>query len=369
MIIRTITCHHVYNHGAYLQAYALAKYLHSSGHDATIIDYRPIYKDWSPFAIQKRFGSTILNLLYTIAKFPSALMMYVRYRSFDKFFKSYMPVSAPIYRTLGELQSNPPKADVYIAGSDQIWNTFFTQGSDEAYYLGFGTARKISYAASFATDRLRQGSENKIKSFLANFQAISVREQSAIPILHSLGYNGTQVVDPAFLLSADDWNKLAEPTYKKQSYVLVYDFYHSIDIEKAAKRIAQNQNLKIFSIGPYRLPYVDKNFTNASPRTFLRLVRDAEYVISNSFHGSVFSIIYRKEFFVADRCDGLNRRMSDLLEHYNLSHRHINVDTTDEQLFQHIDWNMVLPILNSDIIQSKLFLQENINCLSHVDCC
>lgn len=361
MKIRTITCHHVYNHGAYLQAYALVKYLQGIGHDAAIIDYRPKYKNWNPFVFPHRFNNIFLNGLYFLAKLPQNIQISRRHLSFDRFFAKYMPIGTPTYNTLEELRANPPKADLYIAGSDQIWNTYFTQGTDEAFYLGFGSARKISYAASFATDSIKAGSEHLVKSYLSNFDSISVREQGALTILDKLGYSGKRVVDPAFLLTCEEWNYLATDSCYSEKYILIYDFYHSQAIERAAKLIASKRNIKIYSIGPYNLNYVDKNFTKASPRTFIQLVRDSECVISNSFHGSVFSIIYKKDFFVADRRDGLNQRMYELLKRYHLMDRHISVNTTEDDLLRPINWAESLTILSSDIEASKKFLDDNIH--------
>lgn len=200
MKIRTITCHNVYNHGASLQAYALAIYLQDIGNEVEIIDYRPLYLCHYRLTgvSNPRFDKPILREAYQIAKFPGRL--YERFTSqrkkaFDRFTAEYLPVTRNTFVNVAALQANPPEADLYIAGSDQIWNPLFQNGKDPAFYLDFipDGKRGISYAASFAVEYLEKQDINRMKPQLKRLAAVSVRERSGVRILSEMGIEAVQI--------------------------------------------------------------------------------------------------------------------------------------------------------------------------------
>ena len=117
-------------------------------------------------------------------------------------------------------------------------------------------------------------------------------------------------------MSAQEWNEIADGTGEGENYVLVYDFYNDDNIKQEALRIAQERELNIYAVCPMNLSYADKNYVYSGPETFVSLIKNDSYVVSNSFHGTVFAMIYGKPFEVVDRPDGLNVRMHDLLERY-----------------------------------------------------
>lgn len=314
MKICTITCQNAYNYGARLQTYALAHYLQQEGHEVEVIDYRPDYmrgdvQVWFwPGASAKQWGKLLLQ-------FPMRLRAKRRQPYFDTFSEKYIPLTKRVYWSIDELRADAPKADVYIAGSDQIWNTEFRNGTDPGYYLDFGdsSVKRISYAASFATEDVLPAAREFVRINLARFDAISVREHSALAILESLGYKGKEVLDPVFLLSKEEWIKMADDIGKGEKYVLVYDFMDSPMVRQEAERIAKEKNLKIYSIGHNRLNYCDKSFVYVSPEAFLGLILHATHIVSNSFHGTAFAMIFGIPYSVINREDGLNVRMQDLI--------------------------------------------------------
>lgn len=315
MKICIITCQNADNHGARLQCYALVRYFQKQGHDVQVIDYRPGYmrgpRLWYwPGASIKRWAKLFLQILDRIRTVR-------RHQCFEKFSKKYIPLTR-IYNSIDELRQDPPEADMYIAGSDQIWNTTFSNGTDPGYYLDFGekSVRRESFAASFATEDIVPSARDFVKDNLKRFDKITVREQSALKILENLGYQGSLQDDPVFLLSAQEWNEIADGTGDGENYVLVYDFYNDDNIKQEAQRIAQEKDLNIYAVCPMKLSYADKNYVYSGPETFVSLIKNASYVVSNSFHGTVFAMIYGKPFEVVDRPDGLNVRMHDLLERY-----------------------------------------------------
>ena len=316
MRICTITCQNADNHGARLQCYALVRYFQKQGHDVQVIDYRPDYmrgpRLWYwPGASIKRWAKLFLQI-------PDRIRAVRRHQCFEKFSKKYIPLTR-IYNSIDELRQDPPEADMYIAGSDQIWNTTFPNGTDPGYYLDFGgkSVRRESFAASFATEDIVPSARDFVKDNLKRFDKITVREQSALKILENLGYQGSLQDDPVLLLSAQEWNEIADGTGEGENYVLVYDFYNDDNIKQEALRIAQERDLNIYAVCPMKLSYADKNYVYSGPETFVSLIKNASCVVSNSFHGTVFAMIYRVPFKVIDRPDGLNVRMHDLLERYN----------------------------------------------------
>jgi hypothetical protein len=363
-----------------LQAFALVKYLQSQGHDVAVIDYRPRYVPrqkvdffyvssgfFSPFGIRHLYG------LYKMIQAPKMKSYYelehARRNTFELFFKKFIPVTQTLYASNKQLRSNPPEADLYIAGSDQIWNTNLRNGRDRAFYLDFGAPkRKISYAASFATQEVNPRFRRFVYRQLANFDTISVREKSGLSILRSLGYEGIVVVDPVFLLDCHQWNKVIELDGSidediDEDYILTYDFDSSIAVKEIALRLSALYNCKVYSVSPGKRSYSDKSIVCCTPLEFVSLVKHARCVISNSFHGTAFSMIYRKNFFVVKRKDGLNVRMLDLLDAYNLSNRLIDIEASDDALINTIDYTSVEPILRQDIESSKGYLLNQIDCV------
>lgn len=361
MKIRTITCHQSSNHGAMLQAYALLHYLQTLGHDACVIDYRPPYLSLN-HRIPPQYDRWGIRQLYLLSKLPGDMAGWHRHRALLSFYNQQIEATPQKYTSIEQLRATPPDADLYIAGSDQIWNTSFQNGKDAAFYLDFGSPhRKVSYAASFATESLESGTEEFVKDKLRNLDAISVRESSGLRILNELGYDGKVVVDPVFLLSKEQWNQFDTKTAENERFVLAYDFEKRKSlIGQIAKRLASASGCKVYSVSPYKRDYADKSFVNVGPEVFVTLIKNAQCVICNSFHGIAFSMIYGKDFFVVNRKDGLNVRMRDLLTHYDINYRLISENASNAQLLSSIDYDVVNLLLERDIEASKQFLLRQI---------
>ncbi len=364
MNIKTITCHDVYNHGASLQAFALQDYLKSLGHEVEILNYMPDYIDgyYRLWIINSpRWNKNIVTkLIYLIIKLPSRLLNLRRKKAFDNFRDNFLTLTPDKYVSNEDLKKNCPSAEVFIAGSDQIWNVILPNGRDAAFYLDFAPIEsiKISYAASFATETVMSEYKNFVKKMLQNFDHISVREQGALNILKDLGIKDSNwVCDPVFLLDRIRWDEIATKKYK-ENYVLIYDFDENERIKDIALRLAKKLNLKIFSIN-LKLKYADKAFKNIGPSDFVSLIRDAEYVISNSFHGTAFALLYNKEFFVVSRKEGINTRMQNLLKFLKLSER---LDPTPERALKlnKIEYSVVNEVLTQFAEDSKLFLNQKL---------
>lgn len=359
MKIKTITCHDVYNVGASLQAYALVTYLCSLGHDTEIIDYKPEYLiHYKLTGIGNPiYDKPIFRELYILAKLPGRLKSRFsrRKREYDVFTKKYLPITKIRYTSNKELKDNPPEADIYFAGSDQIWNTIFNNGKDPAFYLDFaplGTIR-ASYAASFATEDIDEEWKFQVKKWLTALDYISVRESSGVEIANNLDIdNVVQVLDPVFLLNVAQWQKIEKNLDISEPYILLYDFDCSKEISEYTKKIAERYGWKIYSILPNDCCH--RCFSQEGPNAFLWLIHHAEFVISNSFHATAFSLIFQKQFVVFKRHESINTRMQDLISCVNLENRLI-VNQSNIDL-EEINYLTVNAILKEKIDESKAYI-------------
>ncbi|WP_159020235.1 polysaccharide pyruvyl transferase family protein [Algibacter sp. L3A6] len=367
MNIKTITCHEVYNYGASLQEYALLAYLEKLGHNTETIHYKPAYlcdryNFW--YIGNKKFEKYLLTkIMYIIIKLPQRLRFLRRKKNFDNFSAKHIKSTKSLYRTNEELKRNLPEADIYICGSDQIWNSFFQNGKDPAFYLNFVPQNKlkISYAASFAIEKLEDNIKEFVKTNISNLHHISVRESSGKTILEDLEIkNVTQVLDPVFLLNKQEWFKLENNLKIKEDYIFIYDFDSNPSIKEMAERVRQKTGWKIISVNE-NIKYADKNFWHKGPSSFLNLIKDAKFVISNSFHAVAFSIIFEKDFVVFNRTSNINTRMRDLLDSIKLNNLLIlDTDMIENHELNSINYSVVNKYLNNLINSSKTFLEDAI---------
>lgn len=363
MKICTITCHDVYNHGASLQAYGLMKYLTNCGHDVEIIDYKPDYlsNHYNLWSINnpKWEKNMLTKVLYLILKIPFRIRERNKKIAFDNFTSKFLKITKSRYTSNEDLKKNTPHADAYLCGSDQIWNCLHKNGKDPSFYLDFVPDEKIkaSYAASFATDTISDAYKPVVKERVERLDAVGIREKSGVEILHSLNiHEAVHVVDPVFLLDKEDWDPIGTRGFK-ENYILIYDFDSSHLIKKMAMEIAKEKGYKIYTIHSGKLKYADKYFTLDGPETFVSLVKNAQFVISNSFHAAVFSVLYERQFAIVNRTEAINTRMRDLLEDLKLNDRFVDENYNLKQLLRSIKYKESKNILNEKIRFSKNYLQ------------
>ncbi|UEL48758.1 polysaccharide pyruvyl transferase family protein [Terrisporobacter hibernicus] len=364
MRICTLTCHDVYNHGASIQAYALMKYLKNIGHEVEIIDYKPDYlsQHYDIWGISNpKWKKNILTkVIYITLKMPGRLISLKRKKAFDKFREKNLIITQKRYTSNEELKKDLPQADVYICGSDQIWNSLHRNGKDPAFYLDFVPDNKIkvAYAASFATDTIDDKYKPMVKKKVLKLDGVGIREKSGVEIVKGLGIDkAINVVDPVFLLDKEEWNKIGNETFN-DNYILVYDFDKSSLVEKIATEIAREKGLKIYTINEDKPKYANRHFNLSGPNTFVSLVKNAEFVISNSFHAVVFSVIYNKNIAIVNRTENINTRMKDLLDDLKLKNRLVNENYKIEQILKDIDYTESNKILNQKIDFSKQYIDN-----------
>jgi hypothetical protein len=352
----TITCHRPLNYGAVLQSYALNTKLIELGIDAKVIDYNPSY-------YTKSNKSFVIKIARQLFRLPD--WVYGKFK-FGNFIIKHIPLSDRKYNNISQLYSDVPIADIYFAGSDQIWNCEeLLNGLDDSFFLAFAPekAKKISYAASLAMPNIPESQINRYKKLIGDFHAVSIREKDGVEIVKNIGIEkAVNVLDPVFLLDSFSWDKLVigskfEPNEK---YILVYGFKRQKNLYKYARKLSKNLGLKVYAINTNIEDYfldVDKYFWNSSPETFVKLIKNAESVVTNSFHGLSFSIIYNKPFHFFTRPGKANSRMMNLLSDLNLSERIIQ---TESLISNEVDFSDANKFIDSKREFSIEFINQNI---------
>lgn len=357
MKIKTITCHEVYNYGASLQEYALLQFLNEQGWQASVLHYKPPYLSghFNMWSVSARFDKPLLKQLYLLAKIPGRLKALKKKRAFDLFHQKYIPTDVKLYTNNQELKEDLPEGDVFICGSDQIWNSFFENGKDPAFYLNFvpDTKKKISYAASFAIDELEESVKPLVKENVERMHAVSVRETSGLTILKDLGIEkAVQVLDPVFLLERSHWDKFIFPI--EEDFIFIYDFDSNPLIKEIAIELKKQKGWKIYSLNQ-NIDYADKNFWLEGPERFLSLVSQSQINLTNSFHSLAFSLIFQQHFVVVNRIEKINTRMRDLLQLVGLE-AHLITNKQEYDALKTIDFSKVEEAQSAHIKRSQEFL-------------
>ncbi|KEO71833.1 polysaccharide pyruvyl transferase family protein [Anditalea andensis] len=307
MKIGILTYSRAYNYGALFQAYATKRFLKLEGHDVEIIDYWPIYhqesyKFFSPVALKVK--SLPAKIKYLLGLSLGYSRIHKRRFGYKDFMINKLGLENNIKYILPEEINN--NYDVIVYGSDQIWkkyNSRLFKGFDPVYFGAFpkgGDVKKISYAASMGVIDLIDEDKNTLKKLITNLNSISVREINLQEIVKELGFQVNLVLDPVFLLKKEQWFSLFEnlPKLVTKKYVLVYDLNYSEASKKVAKEIALKLGLEIKIITGIVNPFAfgNKYIQTATPEYFLSLIWNADYIVTTSFHGASFSILFEKQF-------------------------------------------------------------------------
>lgn len=362
MKIGILTFHCAHNYGAVLQCYTLQEILKSMGHEVEIIDYRPLYltKLYKIFSIDRFMHRNLLEMLKKSIK--EILMIYKRvkrFKSFQYFIQNRLNLSNNTYT-----ESVFFMYDVYIIGSDQIWNPKITKGFDSVFWADFKFPKNnkiyMSYAASMEISSLDIDEKNFCTNALTNFDYISVRESSLAKLLQELTDKKIEtVLDPTLLANSSTWNSILKPPFLQKKYVLIYQVRRDINVQRIASQIAKQINAEVIEIR------AALNWTNhkyvyqcCSPEEFLGWIKYASCVVTTSFHGTAFSLIFNKSFYCLKLGKG-DMRISSLLKSIHLENRLINKN--DNPIFQKINYELPKELLAGLREKSYHFLYSALN--------
>lgn len=309
-----LTFQNAINYGAVLQCYALQKKITDMNCNCEVINYiNPYFKKrYSPFYVE------YLNLKKFIYMILAFYYRRTRARKFARFLENHICLS-PQY-TSRNIKECIKRYDAVIVGSDQVWNLDIS-GNDKNYFLGFAKGiRRYSYAASFGDLEITENKSNDYRSLLENIEEISVREADGASIVHKLCNKKTIVnVDPVFLISEKDWLKIASDV-NDTGYILVYKINASKCYDVAEKLSIQTRK-KVKVILPDRsCPHNFEKYRTISPEEFVGFFKNADIVITDSFHGTLFSLIFEKIFYICpdEITNSNNSRLMNIIEKLNI---------------------------------------------------
>lgn len=360
MKIGIINFHCSNNYGAVLQCLALQDYLTIRGHDCYVIDYEPRYiiqqqipfgnpfffatwakKEYSESNFFLKIYKMFLRTGHCIYNYRYAITRKRRNSHFRSFCKANLKMTS-IYTNNAAIESNPPIFDVYVSGSDQIWNPKVTYSRlDSVYFLNFApnNKKKIAYAVSPCQLEISLY-KDELSYYLNKYTAISLREKDKLNELQKITHNNIEtMIDPTLLLEKTNYSKYEDNSIKlPKSYVLIYGFSTKENpwlLSDIASDFAEQDKLPIFniSIEPILVRKGIKNYPSLGPGQFLTFVKNADFIVTNSFHGTAFSIIYEKNFVSVEKKITASR-MGELMTQLNLSDRLINC--YDDKLLDNI---------------------------------
>lgn len=309
MKIALLTIWHECNYGAELQAYATVKILQNLGHKVEMIDIR--LSDCRKGNINQK----IFNIVCGIT--PG-------YRKFINFWKKYIPVTRR-YNSIDKLQKRPPVADVYLVGSDQVWNPELTKEFSLLYFLNFGdnNIKRVSFASSFGTTTWKYPElRNQIQQLLNRFSYITCREMSGVTLLKEVfDIHSTNVADPTLVLG--DYVDLV-PSYKQKSTLVYYPLGTDESLEIFAMKLAKELSLTPIKNNARTILPGGLEWNRTGIEEWVRNIAEAKFVVTRSFHGLVFSILFHRQFAIVASPNGRNSRITDLLQLLGLSERFYN---------------------------------------------
>ena len=346
--IGILTFHDEPNYGAFLQTYALAEAVKNLGYDVEIIDLR----------IKETFKfNFIVKLLSPI----------IRYFLFETARKKYLNRSKRIYYTSDDLIKNPPNCDVYILGSDQVWNKDITADLKYSYFFDFisDTKPRFSYASSFGMNDWDFNNEETIviKSLLQKFSAVAVRESTAIGLCEkNCEVEATLVVDPTLLLS--DYSKLTGKIKQKVNSVVCFKFTKGDEFYEFLNTF-KKQNKCNVSVLAKTMPVKGlNNIALPTIKKWIKSIAQSEIVITDSYHALIFSILYKKQFIVLPANIKNFNRLSELLNDLDLSDR---IFYSYEEVLKNdrwkskIDYDKVNQLLTKKVEASLSFLKKELS--------
>lgn len=340
------------NYGGMLQSYALQHFVACKFLSCVQIFFIPSVKKVS--LLQRAMNLTANKLIIKIITPCYKTIFALRLKYFRDFIMRCIPHTSAV--SSEKLSLSVESRDIIIAGSDQIWNPAWT---DDAYFLNFvpDYNGKIAYAASMGTNSVSQAFLEHVVPLINRFDFISVREESAKEILQPYVDKPIKVVlDPTLLLRREEWDEIAVQPTIPEPYIFVYLLGEKREHRRLIKKYAKTLGLKIvflphvhFRFNPADCFFADYNLYDVGPREFVGLIKNAETVITDSFHGCVFSIIYQKKFWALKRHkdsekENMNSRLYTLFDSLGLRDRLIEDESATydaKSLNRQIDYSMV----------------------------
>ncbi len=350
------------NYGSALQSWAMKESINKLGHHAKLIDYCPeILKDKDPLNPFKNMWDKDEESIRMCELTMPAIRE--NYYKFEDFYTNQFDRTKKVYTkdNFNEVVKDE-KLDGFLCGSDTIFcvDEF---GIDDGYYANYDCMKNgytVSYAASFGDSHFNEETYKLLDERLGNFKAIGIRESGMVPyIKERVNVPVSKVIDPTLLLKAEDYKKITTKDQKREKYLLLYARRYNPKMSEFAERIAKENNWKVIEIS---LRATNKDIHemryDAGVDEFLELVKNAEYLVTNSYHGMIFAVQFRKQFVVFSReqCD---TKISELLETMGLTDRMLI--NGEENYNPEIDYDLVHNRIDKFRKESLEFLKNELD--------
>lgn len=354
--IGILTFHRALSYGANLQAYGLQNFLFDNGVDNEIVDYRCQYMiDHYQKTFRTVNGNKLKGFAWNLLTAKS-----VKQKKFftEEFVTKYLKMSKP-YNSENISRAND-EYKAFITGSDQVWSPTCV-GFDPVYFLTFAdSSKKYSYAASIATNKIPDSAKDDYINRLKDFSGLSLREETGAELISELINREAFVnIDPSMLLKREDWDKICSEKRPNEPYILLFTVPKPKNLINYALKLAEKKNCKILFLNNFGKKVHSDKITYLNPvgiTEFISLIKHAEYVCTNSFHGNAFSLLYHKNFVVeTDTAAKKNIRSENLMLKLGLKNRILSTENTPE-IDDDTDWSYVDIELEKDREISRKYL-------------
>lgn len=360
--IGLLTFHRAVNYGAILQAFSLNRYLTKNGCKVTLLDYYPKNDEESYSIFRSWFHPK--GLLYNLLVLPYFKRLREKKNKFSAFLTNHFAMSER-FETANDMQVVGDTFDCLITGSDQVFNPI-SKENIKAYYLTFSDKpKRVAYAPSFGLSSFDAPLQSKLTPLLQKFSALSCREtKGAEFIAECTGKDCPVVIDPVYLTSAEEWAVIADTKIEDKSYIFVYDLNGRERLLQMAYELKKKTGMPIICLTTkkYCIGYdVDKLVVEAGPKDFLKLIAEARYVLTDSFHGLSFSIIFRKPFLSTIAVAKSSERITNILSIIDEIDRIVPAEQINTFDYSIIDRPMnYQKELEAVVINSCNFLKTNV---------
>ena len=350
----TFSC--AFNYGAVLQTYGLYSYLKNRGHEIYVIDYIPDRynldaENYADMAIKRTRLWKYIPFSKTVWKKTRLAQMKQNRANFRQFLEKNIKLTHK-YFSFEELSKDVPDADLYITGSDQVWNPDFVWEGliDKPYYFAFlsDEAKKISYASSFGKSKLTDSELEIAKKYLSKYNYLSVREKTGVDVIKAMGLDAVEVADPTVLAGREVFSELAKKnSWMDMPYMVLFQITFHQELYEACKSIANKNGLKLILLIPdvfqaSNLDYEGK-IVLPSVEEWIGYLENAAYVVTDSFHATVFSIMFERPFS-SYAMAGYNGRIYNILNKLDLDKRILlkaDISQLEADFEIEIDFNIV----------------------------
>lgn len=358
--LKVVTRFNIINHGSILQTLATQLFFNELGFKTEILNYinkkekfprilketLKLNNDWNNNVIKK--------MIYYIVKYPTGFISHIK---FSKYRKQLLNLTKE-YNSIDELSKEDFTNTILCAGSDQLWGPIIDGNLDPVYFCAFSKTKKIAFASSIGRSI---AFEDEYIGYLKDFSFITTREETASTYFLKSGIaNCSRIYDPTLMIDEEYWYNFASLKKEKNKYILLYKIHNNPDFEKYVKEISKKKKIKVIRItnSLEDIFMYGKAKVNIKPQEFLSLIRDAEYILTDSFHCTLFSLVFKKKF-VTISPGKTSVRISDFLSEFNLEHHLVDANSIEKFLDENIDYKKVFSTIYSNRKKYKDLVLKN----------